>query len=83
MTVCLIEKNFRQASIWALVASLISATGLMHGYIIANGVIANAYGPAYTWPFVLGYSGIAAILFGLDLLKKNNLHKNTGIKKPT
>lgn len=83
MTVCLIEKNFRQASIWALVASVISATGLMHGYIIANGVITNAYGPAYTWPFVLGYSGIAAILFGLDLQRKNNLYNNTGIKKPT
>jgi hypothetical protein len=55
----------------------------MHGYIIANGVITNAYGPAYTWPFVLGYSGIAAILFGLDLQRKNNLYNNTGIKKPT
>lgn len=73
MTVCLIEKNFQRASIWALVAALISATGLMHGYTISHGVIQNAYGPSHTGAFVLGYSGIALILFVIGLLEKNNL----------
>lgn len=65
MTVCLIEKHYRAAAVWALVAAAISASGLMHGYTIANGAILNAYGPSYTWPFVLGYAGIAVVFFGL------------------
>ena len=65
MTVCLIEKHYRAAAAWAAVAAAISATGLMHGYTIANGAIMNAYGPSHTWPFVIGYSAIAAIFFGL------------------
>lgn len=65
MTVCLIEKHYRTAAIWALVAAAISATGLMHGYQIANGAIVNAYGPSHTWPFVLGYVGIAVVFLGL------------------
>jgi AGZA family xanthine/uracil permease-like MFS transporter len=69
MTVCLIDKHFRAAAIWAMVAAIISASGLMHGYTITNGAIMNAYGPSTTWPFVLGYSGIAAIYFCLDLWK--------------
>jgi AGZA family xanthine/uracil permease-like MFS transporter len=66
LTVCLIEKHYRTAAIWAMVAALISATGLMHGYALANGAIVNAYGPSQTWPFVLGYAGIAAVFFCLD-----------------
>jgi len=65
MTVCLIEKHYRAAAAWAAVAAAISATGLMHGYVIANGAIMNAYGPAHTWPFVLGYGAIAVIFMGL------------------
>lgn len=65
MTVCLIEKHFRQAALWALVAALVSATGLMHGFSISNGAIINAYGPASTWPFVLGYTAMALVFFGL------------------
>ncbi len=67
MTVCLIEQHYRRAAAWAMVAALISATGLMHGYTVADGAIINAYGPVHTWPFVLGYSGIAAVFFFLGL----------------
>jgi AGZA family xanthine/uracil permease-like MFS transporter len=69
LTVCLIEKHYRHAATWALAASIISATGLMHGYTITQGAITNSYGPTNTWPFIIGYAGIAVILFGLDLLK--------------
>lgn len=65
MTVCLIDRHYHAAAKWALVAAAISATGLMHGYTIANGAIVNAYGPSHTWPFVLGYAGIAAVFFWL------------------
>jgi hypothetical protein len=61
MTVCLIETRYRTAALWALVAAAISATGLMHGYQIMQGAVVNAYGPTYTWPFVLGYLGMALV----------------------
>jgi AGZA family xanthine/uracil permease-like MFS transporter len=67
MTVCLIEKKYRAATAWAAVAAAVSATGLMHGYEIANGAIINAYGPSHTWPFVLGYCGIAVVFIVLGL----------------
>lgn len=69
MTVSLIDRHYRSAALWALVAALISSSGLMHGYTIADGAIINAYGPATTWPFVCGYTGIALIFFSLDHLK--------------
>ena len=67
MTVCLIERHYRAAAGWAATAAAISATGLMHGFTISNGAVVNAYGPSHTWPFVLGYGGIAAVflLFGM------------------
>lgn len=52
------------ATFWAMAAA-ISASGLMHGYTIADGAIISAYGPFPTWPFVLGYAGIAAVFFCL------------------
>lgn len=61
MTVCLIERKYRAAAAWAGVAAAVSATGLMHGYELAGGAVVNAYGPSHTWPFVLGYMGIAVV----------------------
>ncbi|MGR8929505.1 MAG: NCS2 family permease [Gammaproteobacteria bacterium] len=74
MTVCLIDKQYRTAAIWALVAALISATGLMHGYRIDDGSIMNAYGPSYTWPFVVGYSCVSLVFFVLS--ERKNHAKN-------
>ncbi len=71
MTVCLIERKYRAAAAWAAVAAAVSATGLMHGYTISNGAIINAYGPSHTWPFVLGYSGIALVFFVLGWLAEH------------
>lgn len=67
MTVSLVERHYRAAAGWALAAAAISATGLMHGYRIVGGAVVNAYGPSYTWPFVLGYLSIAAIFMLLKL----------------
>ena len=63
LTVALIERHYRAAAGWAITAAAVSATGLMHGYKIVDGAIVNAYGPSYTWQFVLGYTGIAVIIF--------------------
>lgn len=70
MTVCLIDRQYRVAAAWAAVAAAVSATGLMHGYAIVDGAIVNAYGPSHTWPFVLGYCGIAAVFFALGERRK-------------
>lgn len=68
MTVALIDGKFRQAALWALSASAVSATGLMHGYHITPEGIVNAYGPSTTWPFVTGYAIMAALFVGLDFV---------------
>lgn len=67
MTVQLIEKHYRAAAAWALVAASLSTTGIIHGFKIEGGTIVNAYGPYYTWPFVVGYLCIAAIFLALWL----------------
>lgn len=66
LTVCLIDRQYRRAGLWAITAAAISASGLMHGYTIEHGAIFNAYGPATTWPFVLGYAAFAGVFFCLD-----------------
>lgn len=66
MTVALIEGKFRQAALWALAASAVSATGLMHGYEITPAGIVNAYGPSTTWPFVTGYAIMAALFVVME-----------------
>lgn len=71
MTVQLIEKHYRAASAWALSAAVLSATGIIHGFKIENGAVVNAYGPFYTWPFILGYLLIAAIFILLWLWQNN------------
>jgi len=64
MTVCLIDKHYRAASAWAMLAALLSATGMIHGYTITPQAIVNAYGPMAAWPFTVGYL-TAALLFWL------------------
>lgn len=65
LTVCLIDRHYRKASLWALVAAAISATGLMHGYAIKHGAVVNAYGLSHAWPFALGYAAISLVFFAL------------------
>jgi len=65
MTVSLIDGKYRAGALWALSAAAISATGLMHGYTITGTGVTNAYGPATTWPFVVGYAGVALVFFTL------------------
>jgi AGZA family xanthine/uracil permease-like MFS transporter len=75
MTVCLIETRYRTAALWALTAAAISASGLMHGYQIMQGAVVNAYGPAQTWPFVCGYSGMALVF--MVLATKNGITRES------
>lgn len=63
MTAFLIDRHYRAAAAWALVAALLSATGIIHGYSITPNAIVNAYGPLVAWPFTVGYLAMA-LLFG-------------------
>ncbi len=67
MTVQLVEKHYKSAALWALTAAIVSATGLIHGFEISGGAIINAYGPAKTWPFIIGYGGMAVVFLLLSL----------------
>lgn len=64
MTVCLIDRHYKAATGWALVAAALSFSGLIHGYEITPHAIINAYGPSAAWPFTVGYL-VAALLFWL------------------
>jgi AGZA family xanthine/uracil permease-like MFS transporter len=66
-TVALVEKHFRAAAMWAVIAAALSATGIIHGFEITRFAIVNSYGPASTWPFIIAYLMIAAICFAFSL----------------
>lgn len=70
ITVALVEGHCRSAALWSLAAAAISATGLMHGYHVTAAGVVNAYGPATTWPFVIGYAIMSALFFVLGATGK-------------
>ena len=75
MTACLLDGRFRIAANWAFAAALFSSIGIIHGYRITDHAIINAYGPATTWPFVIGYLMIGTGIwwFGRAQAKSNPL----------
>lgn len=60
-TVCIIERRFRTAAVWFLIAAAISATGLMHSFVWTPGDTALVLAPA--WPWVSAYGAMAAVVF--------------------
>lgn len=68
MTVAVTDRKFKPAAIWALAACALSFTGIIHGFLLQNGSIINAYGPSTTWPFIIGYGFIALIFIAAHYL---------------
>ena len=66
ITVHIIEREFRKASVWALAAAALSVTGLVHSYQWTLGDTALHLTP--NWPFAGAYLGLAALLFVAPLL---------------
>jgi AGZA family xanthine/uracil permease-like MFS transporter len=60
-TVAILERRFRLAALWALVAAILSALGLMHSYIWTPADTMVSLTPA--WPWAIGYLVMAAIFF--------------------
>lgn len=71
MTVQLVERHYKAAAVWAIVAAGLSSTGIIHGFKIEGGAIVNAYGPIYTWPFLVGYLSMALIFFVLSFRQED------------
>jgi AGZA family xanthine/uracil permease-like MFS transporter len=56
-TVAIIERRFALAALWCAIASVLSATGLMHGYRFTPSDTVVALVPA--WPWAQGYAMMA------------------------
>jgi adenine/guanine/hypoxanthine permease len=59
--VSVIERRWFVAAAWCMCAAILSACGLMHSYQWTFGDTALRLSPA--WPYVAGYTGMAAIFF--------------------
>ena len=59
-TVCIIERRFVRAGIWAAAAAVLSALGLMHSFAYTPGDTVLQLAPA--WPWAAGYA-IMALAF--------------------
>ncbi|MEM6994442.1 MAG: NCS2 family permease [Myxococcota bacterium] len=59
-TVAIIERRFTVAATWLTAASLLSMTGLMHGYVFTASDTVIALGPA--WPWAVGYAAMALVM---------------------
>ncbi|GAB5560186.1 MAG: NCS2 family permease [Synoicihabitans sp.] len=67
-TAAIIERKFRTAAAWMLVAAVMSAAGLMHAIRIESFDVIGAVAPA--WPWVWSYVATAGMLFGFPLIAK-------------
>ena len=60
VTVYIIEREFKKASVWCLAAAALSATGLMHGVQWTPADTVGAIGPQ--WEFVVAYAAMGVLL---------------------
>jgi AGZA family xanthine/uracil permease-like MFS transporter len=60
LTVCIIERRFLQAALWAASGAALSALGLMHSYRWVFGDTVLHLAPA--WPWALGYLMVGVVL---------------------
>jgi AGZA family xanthine/uracil permease-like MFS transporter len=77
-----IDRQWRAAAVWCLIASVASACGIIHGFVFTPD---GGYGPAYfQWPtfsgsvpsgfdFAIVYALLAALLFGMHTLKPGEI----------
>jgi AGZA family xanthine/uracil permease-like MFS transporter len=65
-TVAVIDRRFRVAGAWCLLAAGLAAAGLMHSFVWTPGDTALALAPA--WPWVAGYGAMAAVFFAAEWL---------------
>lgn len=59
VTVCLIDRLFYKAAVWALLGALLSVSGLMHGYAFTPGDTVVSLTPGWVW--AAGYAFMAVV----------------------
>jgi AGZA family xanthine/uracil permease-like MFS transporter len=69
--VFIIEKDFRKASLWSLVAAALSLTGVIHAFELTPFGVQNKFGLFAAPSFAAAY-GLGAILLFLFHLKRPN-----------
>lgn len=62
MSVHVIERSFLKASIWAIIAAIMSYFGIIHAYSLTSSGIAYSFAPGAATEFAIGYAGIAIFL---------------------
>jgi len=73
MAVCLIDRTFARASLWALVAGVCAYFGLIHAYSVTPGGVVPKLGwaaaPSYAWNYAL-FALFFLLLYGVQRLAK-------------
>jgi adenine/guanine/hypoxanthine permease len=72
MLVCIIERQFLRAAVWTAVASVLSALGIIHAYILTPAGVQNHLGLAAAPHFALMYGLSAALLVVLHMFWKDD-----------
>ncbi len=72
ITVYIIERKFRQAAYWSVIAALLSWVGLMHSYrwTVADTVVNLGWGTGTPW--AVGYILLAILFFYVDWQQRHN-----------
>jgi len=67
MAVCLIEKEFLKAALWALVAAACSFVGIIHAYTVTPEGIMPHLGVGSAWPFASSYVLFSVLFLAIHL----------------
>jgi len=74
--VAVIERQFRRAAAWCLAGACLSATGIIHAYAFTPADTVMSLHPA--WPWVIGYTAMAACYFVAPWLTEPSAPTDSG-----
>lgn len=67
----IIDRDFRTASYWCIIASILSSIGIIHAYKLSGNAILNEYSFPTNYQFIIAYLLLAILLFGASLVKQD------------
>jgi len=70
MSVFVIEKEYKKASLWAATGAAMSFFGIIHAYSLTPAGIGNRFGIAAATEFAIAYSAVALFLYLLHIRAK-------------
>jgi AGZA family xanthine/uracil permease-like MFS transporter len=66
----IIDRNFRVAGHWSIIAAILSSIGIIHSYTLRGNAILNEFSFPANLPFIYGYAMLGILLY-LVSFKKN------------